>query len=229
MQRASDLFNEKQHKQIEKAVVEAEAKTSCEIVPVVATASGRYDRAEDMVGLWLAVFAAITGWLLFPRQSNESGSWAGIPLYVGLLTMVASVVVAFIAGAVAGSRIGWLRRLFTPRQQMLEEVAARAREIFFDKRVHHTSGATGLLLYVSLFEHRVVVLGDQTVLDKLGQTFLDQICQQLTEGLHQHPSQYSPTDALCSAIAEAGKQLSGPLPRAEGDVNELQDALILID
>ena len=225
MQRVSDLFNEEQRKQVEKAVMEAEAKTSCEIVPVVATASGRYDRPEDMIGLWMAIFAAITVWLIFPRQSNESGSWDGMPFYVGLLTMVASVLVAFIAGAVAGSRFGWLRRLFTPRKQMLDEVSARAREIFFDKRVHHTSGATGMLIYVSLFEHMAVVLGDQEVLDKLGQTSLDRLCQQLTEGLHQGDS----TDAICSVIAEAGKQLSGPLPRAEGDVNELHDTLVLID
>jgi len=225
MQRASNLFNEEQRKQVEQAVVEAEAKTSCEVVPVVAAASGRYDRAEDMIGLWLAVLAAITVWLIFPRQSSESGSWGGMPLYVGLLTMVAGVVVTFVAGAVAGSRIGWLRRLFTPRGQMLEEVSARAREIFFDQRVHHTSGATGMLIYVSLFEHMAVVLGDQEVLDKLGQTSLDGLCQRLTEGLHQG----DPADAICSVIAEAGKQLSGPLPRAEGDVNELQDTLVLID
>jgi len=225
MQRASDLFNEEQRKHVEKAVVEAEARTSCEIVPVVATTSGRYDRPEDMIGLWLAVLAAITVWLLFPRKSSELGSWDGAPLYVGLLTMVAGVVLAFIAGAVAGRRIGWLRRLFTPRKQMLEEVAARAREIFFDKRVHHTSGATGMLIYVSLFEHMAVVLGDQEVLDKLGQTFLDRLYQQLTETLHQGNS----TEAICSVITEAGKQLSGPLPRTEGDVNELQDTLVLID
>ena len=225
MQRASDLFNEQQRQRIEEAVVKAEGKTSCEIVPVLATASGRYDRAEDVIGLWMAILAAITVWLLFPRQSNESGSWEGMPIYVGLLTMVAVVLVAFIAGAVAGSRIGWLRRLFTPRAQMLEEVSSRAREVFFDKRVHHTSGATGMLIYVSLFEHMAVVLGDQKVMDKLGQTFLDQLCQQLTEGLRQRNF----TDAICSVIAEAGKQLSGPLPRAEGDVNELQDTLVLID
>ncbi len=225
MHRASDFFNEEQRQQVELAVLEAEAKTSCEIVPVVATTSGRYDRPEDMIGLWLAVLAAITVWLLFPRRSDELGSWDGAPLYVGLLTMVASVVLAFIVGAVAGSRIGWLRRLVTPRQQMLEEVAARAREIFFDKRVHHTRGATGMLIYVSLFEHIAVVLGDQEILDKLGQTLLDRLCHQLTEGLRQGHS----TDALCRVIREAGKQLSGPLPRAERDVNELQNTLVLID
>lgn len=225
MRRASDLFNEQRRQQVEQSVVEAEAKTACEIVPVVATASGRYDRPEDIIGLWLAVLAAVTVWLTFPRPSNESGSWDGMPHYVGVLAMGAAVVVAFIAGAVVGSRIGWLRRLFTPHQQMLDEVSSRAREIFFDKRVHHTTGATGLLIYVSLFEHTAVVLGDQEVLDKLGQSFLDALCQQLTEGLKQGDT----TDAICRVIAEAGEQLAGPLPRAAGDINELQDVLVLID
>ena len=225
MQRASDLFGEQQRKRVEHAVVDAESKTSCEVVPVVATASGRYDRAEDMIGLWCAVLAAIMVWLIFPRPSNTSGSWDGMPIYVGLLTMLVVVLVTFVAGVVAGSRIGWLRRLSTPRKQMLEEVSTRAREVFFDKRVHHTSHATGLLIYVSLFERMAVVLGDQEVLDKLGQNALDQLCQLLTERLHQGDA----ADAICTVIEEAGKQLSGPLPCTEEDVNELQDTLVLID
>ncbi len=225
MQRATDFLNAEQRKRIEQAVVDAETQTSCEIVPVVATASGRYDRSEDMIGLWATIFAAVIVWLIFPRQSIESGSWEGTPLVVGLLTMVAAVVVAFISGVVVGSRVGWLRRLFTPRKQMLEEVSARAREVFFDKRIHHTSGATGMLIYVSLFEHMAVILGDQKVLDKLGQKSLDRLCQQLTQGLHQGDR----VEAICGVLAEVGKQLSGPLPRAEGDVNELRDTLVLID
>ena len=225
MLRASDLFNEDQRKQVEKAVSEAEAETSCEIVPVVATSSGRYDRPEDIVGLWAAVAAAVLVWLIFPRQANDSGSWDGLPVSVGLLTMAVAVVTAFIAGAVAGSRIGWLRRLFTGRRQMLDEVSARARQIFFDQRVHHTSGSTGLLIYVSLFEHMAVVLGDQEVVDKIGQPALDRLCHQLTDGLHRDDA----VNAVCGVIAEAGKLLSEPLPRAENDTNELQDALVLID
>lgn len=225
MKRASKFINEEQRRQVERAVMEAEAKTSCEIVPVVATSSGRYDRAEDVIGLWLAILAAVTIWLILPRQLNESGNWDSLPIYVGLLTMIVGIVIAFIAGASIGSRIGWLRRLFTPRKQMLEEVSARARETFFDQRIHHTRGSAGMLIYISLFERFAVVLGDQEILDQLGQTFLDQLCRQLTEGLRQGNS----SDAICSVIAEAGRQLSGPLPRVTGDVNELQDALVLID
>jgi uncharacterized membrane protein len=60
MRRATDLFDQQQRKQVAQAVVEAEANTSCEIVPVVATVSGRYDRPEDIIGLWLAVIAAVS-------------------------------------------------------------------------------------------------------------------------------------------------------------------------
>ena len=225
MQRATDLFNSEQRQQIEDAVTAAESQTSCEIVPVVATQSGRYDRAEDMVGLWLAVIAAITVWLAFPRTANEHGDWSGLTFDLGLIVLVLSMVVAFLIGAIAGSQIGWLRRLFTPRQQMQEEVAARARAIFFDQRVHHTSGATGLLIYVSLYEQMAVVLGDQEILDKVGQAVLDQLCEQLTTALKQG----NPTEALQTVITEAGKHLSGPLPRSADDVNQLADALVLLD
>jgi putative membrane protein len=136
-----------------------------------------------------------------------------------------AVVAAFLVGAVLAARTGWLRRLFTPRQQMLDEVSARARETFFDKRIHHTKDATGLLIYLSLFEHLAVVLGDQNVMDQVGQDFLDNLCDQLTTGMQEG----HPTDAICSVIATAGEKLSGPLPRGEQDTNELHDTLVLID
>lgn len=225
MKRASDLFSEQNREQVEQAVIEAESKTSCEIVPVVATSSGRYDRAEDIIGLWLAVLASGAVWILFPQPVNDSGSWATTPPYVGLLTMFVAVIVAFIVGALLGSRIGWLRRLFTPRRQMQEEVAARARECFFDSRVHHTADATGILFYVSLFERMAIVLGDQQVLEKMGQTFLDKLCNQLTSELHQGDT----AKAISIVIMQAGNELSEPLPRDENDINELEDTLILID
>ena len=99
MQQASDLFNEEQRKQIEKAVSEAEGRTSCEIVPVVATASGRYDRPEDMVGLWLAVLAAVAVWFAFPRTLSDSGSWDGQSLVVPLLIMVVDSVLSSVPSA----------------------------------------------------------------------------------------------------------------------------------
>ena len=225
MQRASDLFTDEQKQRISRAVAEAESKTSAEIVPVVATASGRYDRPEDIVGLWTAVLVMVILWPLLPGSASQPGSWGGMSSAGQLLVLVAGVVVGFLIGAVLGCRIGWLRRLFTPRRQMCEEIQQRSREVFFDKRVHHTEGGAGLLVYVSLFERMAVILADQTILEKLGQPTIDDLCRRLTGTLRESDV----TEALCTIIEEAGNQLASVLPRSAADVNELSDALITLD
>ena len=142
-----------------------------------------------------------------------------------LLIVVAAVVVGFVIGAVIASRVGWLRLLFTPRRQMCDEVAARARTIFFDSRVHHTAGNTGLLVYVSLYERMAAILADQSILDKLGQDALDELCATLTRKLRD----LHPADAISQTISIAGEKLAPVLPRAEDDINELSDTLIILD
>jgi len=225
MRRASESFTDEQARRINDAVVEAESKTSAEIVPVVATASGRYDRPEDVVGLWFALAALIGAWLLLPEARGEPGSWGGFPAAAKLVCLLAAVVVGFVAGAVAATYVGWLRRLFTPRSQMADEVAAAARQAFFDGRLHYTAGATGLLVYVSLYERMATVLADRAVLDKLGQDALDELQSRLLDQLRSA----GPTEAICGVIRSAGERLGKVLPRAEDDVNELPDSLITID
>ena len=225
MQKASNLFSEDQRKQIESAVAAAESKTSCEIVPVVATASGRYDRPEDIVGLWFAIIGGSLVWYLAPRQIAASGSWNSSSDVVGILTLIAVMTASFLIGAIAASRIAWLRRWFTPKKEMNEEVLSRAQETFFNKNIHHTDNSTGLLIYVSLFERFAVILGDQNVVQELGQDTLDQLCNQLTTDLKEGNA----TEAICKVIGDAGDVLSGPLPQQADDTNELQDTLVLLD
>jgi len=78
MCQASKPFSDQQRRQIEEAVAAAEAKASCEIIPVVATVSGRYDRPEDLIGLWLAFLAAVSLWLALPGAA-EQGTWDTLP------------------------------------------------------------------------------------------------------------------------------------------------------
>ena len=224
MTSASRLFNDEQKQRINRAVAEAESKTSAEIVPVVATASGRYDRPEDIVGLWLAVAALVVAWLLLPEAAGESGSWSGLPAWSRPACLAAAVVLAFIIGATLASQVDWLRRLFTPRKQMREEVESSARQGFFDSRIHRTAGATGLLVYISMYERMATIVGDQAVVDGLGRPALDELCRQLTGRLRSA----GPTEALCETIRTAGDRLATVLPRAEDDVNELPDSLVIL-
>jgi len=214
MRLASDAFTDEQTKQINEAVVEAESHTSAEIVPVVATASGRYDRPEDIVGLWCALLGAGAAWLLVP-----AGTVWPLPAILG------AIVVGFAVGAVAATRTAWLRRLCTPPIQMRDEVRQAARAMFFDRRIQRTAGATGLLLYVSLYERLAVVIADDAVTEKLGQDAINDICAELTGKLRSE----NMTAAICETLTSAGQRLGEVLPRQDDDVNELPDTLVILD
>ena len=58
-----------QKQQINDAVYKAELGTSAEIVPAVVTMSGRYDRPEDIVGLWVGAIAFVIVWASLPIQN----------------------------------------------------------------------------------------------------------------------------------------------------------------
>jgi len=225
MKTASQHFSDEQRQHVNAAVADAEAHTAAEIVPVVATASGRYDRAEDIVGLWLGGIALTLVWALVPDASAEAGDWSGVSSAWKLVAMLAALVIGFVAGAVIADKVHALRRLFTPKAQMRDEVSARARQVFFDSTVHHTTGATGLLIFISLYEHQAVILADQHITEKLGQDTLDALCKDLTASLHTAPI----PEALLTTIKSAGEKLAPVLPRETHDENELPDSLVLID
>ena len=225
MRRASDWFTEEQRAGITQAVRDAEASTSAEIVPVVATCSGRYDRAEDTAGVLLGLLLLAGVWWGFQGVDPEGGDWGVSPLRYELPAMIGAFLAGFVGGAAATARVGVLGRLFTPRVQMEHEVAARAREVFFDQRVHHTAGRGGILLFLSLHERTASVLGDEEILERLGQPALDEVCGALVTGMRAG----DPAAALGSAIREAGKHLARVLPREAGDKNEIGDALVTLD
>ena len=82
MKRASQFFSDTDRQAIEAAVAAAEQRTSAEIIPVVATASGRYDRAEDLFGVIVALVALSVAWLGF-QDIRAPSSWA-ISIYLSM-------------------------------------------------------------------------------------------------------------------------------------------------
>lgn len=223
MGKASEFLTKQQQAEVEKAVIAAEKGTSVEIVPVIAASSGRYDRAEDLAGFWLGVLLMVSLWILWPAPPLEPGDWGpGMPLHhAGWL---AALVGGFFIGAALCARTPLLRRLMTPKKELEAEVQRRAREVFFDQRVHHTVGATGVLIYISLFERMVCILADETVLKALPEGEITRLCDRLRPQLAE-----TPATGLVETIDSLGKQLAGPLPRTAGDRDELANVLVTID
>ncbi|MCP3904834.1 MAG: hypothetical protein GY715_14500 [Planctomycetes bacterium] len=225
MRSASSMFTSEDRRRIAGAVSEAETRTAAEIVPVVATASDRYDRAEDLAGLVLALVATGGVWALFQGEDPLRGGWDELSLRLPFFAIVLTAIAGFVVGALLAMRIAPLRRLFTTRRHRERAVDERAAQLFFDRRIHHAPTECGVLIYVSLFERRAAVLADRTVFGVLDQARVDELCVWLTGDLKRGDV----TGSLMTIIQRIGAALAEELPRREGDENELSDALITID
>ena len=224
MKTASTLFNEQQRQLIEAAVTEAEQGTAGEIVPVVATVSGRYDRAEDLFGLLLGLVALVVIWVLF--QGTTETAWAaGHTPTLELAAVIAIIVAGFLVGASLATRFPVLRLPFIPPREMRQEVERRAFEAFQRYRIRTTRGGTGVLIYVSLYEHMVRVVGDDAVTEKISREDWEGICRLVVDGMKADNA----AQGLTLAIRQSGELLARHFPILPDDHNELSNELILID
>lgn len=225
MKKASEFFSNEERKAIENAVAEAEQKTSGEIVPVVATVSGRYDRAEDIFGLITAVAVLCMVWLFF-QEVVPGGGWAsGQTLVIGLLPIVGIVIGGFILGAFIATNIPALRLPFIAKNEMKDEVERRAAEAFRNFRVRGSKGATGILIYVSLYERSIRILGDDAISKLLAQDDWNEVRDLIGQGLKENRA----AEGFCAAITKCGDLLAKDFPVQPGDTNELSNELKIID
>ncbi|MGR9089060.1 MAG: hypothetical protein ACU85U_00605 [Gammaproteobacteria bacterium] len=219
--RASELFSREDIESIERAIEQAEQSTAGEIVPVVASASGRYDRAEDLFGVCMALVALACAWIALDSTSDIGSSWA--PAGLGLGAALAIVLGAFLAGATLASRVTVLRLPFISRAEMREEVARSAREAFQRERIRATSNGGGVLIYVSVYERLVKVIADDRAAEHLSAGMLEEICALVTDGLKRT----APADGLRDAILRTGELLTPALPVS--GASELPNRLVLRD
>jgi len=226
MKRISHIFDDHRRLHVNRAVAAAESKTAAEIVPVVARASGRYDRAEDLFAASFAAVIFTIAWILFQREDPAAGGWDGLPLTLQLPVLLGILIIAFIAGAILATFVPILRRPFHTRREMKDNVGRAATMAAFDQRVHHAPGDAGVLIYISLYEKLAVIIADDRALSALGgRDGLDAAATSLIARLKAaHPS-----DALSETIISLGDSLAKELPREEDDQNEMPDALVMIE
>lgn len=99
------------------------------------------------------------------------------------------------------------------------EAVARAIEVFERLGMQHTAERHGVLVYVSIEDHKLAVIGDRGIHERVGQAYWDR----LVEAVLGHFREARPRDGLAQAVGELGSVLRRHFPRRPDDVNELPD------
>lgn len=208
------FLNDEDRAAITAAVVAAEKHTAGEIVPMVVSASYHYPMADVIGGVALALPTAL---LLTPL----AGGWLWIGrwnlwVFLGLMT------VFFLAAQAFLRRIPRLKRCFIARREIDEEVEEAAITSFFKKGLHRTRGETGVLLFISLFEHRVWILADRGIDRKVGPGHWDELVGDVVQGIRQKRA----GEAIAEAVTRIGRLLAEHFPRHEDDRDELTNLIV---
>jgi putative membrane protein len=211
---AQQFLSEQDREKIIQTVKEVEQQTAGEILPMVVSQSYTYPMADVIGGTVLALPIAliltylIGGWLWIGHQNM----W----LFLGLLT------VCFILFHQLCKRTLWLKRFFISQREVDEEVEVAATTSFFREGLYKTRDATGILIFISVFEHRVWVLGDEGINKKVSENQWDKIVHIITDGIKQK----NQAEAICLAVAEVGQILKQHFPIKPDDRNELKNLII---
>jgi putative membrane protein len=219
-------LSEADHAKVSAAVTAAEANSAGEIVTVV---TDRSDGYSDVALVWSAIvaFTAIAALTFFPDfylglvdrlLGNWNAAWTsrgifGLALLVGILKFVGA----------------WLIQLWQPLKFLLipgviksHRANARAVAIFKVGAERRTTGRTGILIYLSMREHRAEIVADEAITSKVApEIWGEAMAAMLSELKHGRVG-----DGMVAAVEKVGAVLAEHFPRSENDVNELPDQLI---
>ncbi|MCW6534693.1 TPM domain-containing protein [Sphingomonas lycopersici] len=209
------------------AVTAAEAGTDGEIVTVVARSSDAY---HDVALHWtmLAMLLAIALLAAFPLPIERLHQWLdpwapAVPINAVLTIALFVLVIVFLVCRVV---FAWrpLRLALTPRATKARRVRARALAIFRAAAEKRTIGATGVLLYLSLDEHRAEIIADAAIHDRVPDATWGAAMAALIGPLKQGRA----AEGMAAAVTQIGLVLAEHFPRTPGDTNELPDRLITL-
>ncbi|HEX6200173.1 MAG TPA: hypothetical protein VF150_07920 [Thermoanaerobaculia bacterium] len=216
MSQRRSLFSPSDLARIEAAVRDAEARSRGEIVVAAVPASGRYAGAV-WAGACLGSLSALLALVLVHWLTDLWG--VGSPLWA-LLAAGGGAVAGYVAVAASDG----LKRLLTSDEVMARQVDLAARAAFVDHEVFATRDRSGVLLFLSLLEHRVEVLADSGIEAHVAPGEWDGIVAGIVRGIREGRA----AEALVEAIGRCGEILDRRgLERRADDRDELPDRLRL--
>jgi putative membrane protein len=152
------ILTEDELERIRRAIVDAEAGTSAEIVPYVVASSDDYEvvlwRGAALSGALFSIVAL----LVYVFYQGWSLGW----LYTGIGFAI-WIMLGFAVGVSVAAFVPKVFRMVAGRALLVKRVQARARRAFIEEGIFRTEAQTGILIFVSIRERRIEVIADQGV------------------------------------------------------------------
>lgn len=208
--RIERVFSEADRETIRAATTAAETRTAAELVVYVTERCDPHPevgfKSTLIGGAWGAALAALGVWL-FGGWGSPDYLWILIGLQLGLVT-----------GWLAG-RVENIARRLIDREALEGRVAGRAAEAFLKERVFATKERTGVLIFVALFEHRVLVLADEGVASRVETSAWGAISEELADGIGRGAA----AEAMVQAIERCADLLAARGVPGPDATNQLPD------
>jgi putative membrane protein len=214
------------HRRVSDAVAAAESRTAGEIVTVVADRSDGY---SDVAFAWaaLASFTALAVFGLFPdlvlgKIEWLAGGWNHDWTDRELLGIATALAIVKFLGVWAILNWQPLRFWLIPPPIKTARALGRAVDLFKVGAERRTHGRTGILIYLSMREHRAEIVADEAIASQV----VPETWGEAMAAMLAHIKEGRCADGMIAAVEKVGVVLAEHFPRAEDDQNELPDRLI---
>lgn len=221
-----ERLSEADHAKVSAAIAGAERASDGEIVAVATDLSDPY---HDVALHWavlvliatLAIFAAAPALLQWWFELFLGG-WRPEPTLGELLMLLLVLAVAKFTAALLLLKYMPLRLALTPGATKSRRVRRRAIAVFKAGAERRTIGRTGILIYLSMGEHRAEIVGDEAITRvTTPETWGEAMAALLVEMKAGRPA-----DGIVAAVERVGAVLKEHFPRSSTDTNEIPDKLI---
>jgi putative membrane protein len=211
---------------ISKAITAAEAASDGEIVAVTTPLSDSY---HDVALHWALVpLFAVLAWAAWRPTALEwwyrflFGGWQPDPSMGELLTLL--LVFAALKFTIVLLILKWmpLRLALTPAATKHRRVRRRAVTIFKAAAERRTENRAGILIYLSMGEHRAEIVADEAITKvTTPETWGEAMATLLADVREGRPG-----EGICAAIEQIGSVLAEHFPKTATNPNEIPDKLI---
>ena len=207
--KAENFFTQTERDSITKAISEVESKTDGEVAVMIVDQSDTYPEGQIIAGGIMGIVLA----LILTELLWGNSLWI-FALNAVFLSILCGWIVNYLPD---------VKRFFTPDSRFEIQVQDNALISFYEKGLYKTRNETGVLFFISLFEHKVWILADKGIYNKIQQETLQEYASDIALAIKTGKA----AEILCREIKNVGEILAKHFPVKPDDTNELSNEVII--